>query len=391
MTYDFTTLPDRWDTGAEKYELMKERCPDVPRGIVPFSVADMDLLPPPELAEGICDFMTGRVFGYTRTPEAYITTFQRWMRRRHGVDIPAQWVIDADSVLGAMHQMIRAFTRPGDGIVDMTPAYPPFLDAPELLNRRRLDCPMVLGDNRRYTIDFTLLEELCSREDTAMLIFCNPHNPVGRVWERRELEQVADICLRHGVFIISDEIHADLILPGHTFTSMASLEEKYLRNCAVSTSATKTFNIAAIKGAAVVMADEERRSRYHACRGDSGRDILSYAACIAAWERCEGWLDQLLTLLDGNFRLLADFCRTHLPEVGVTPLEATYLPWLDFRFLGMTPEEQERFMGEQARCFFTEGYHFGAAGRGFERWSIACPAHVLQEGLERMESAVRGR
>ena len=249
MTYDFTTLPDRWDTGAEKYELMKKRCPDVPRGTVPFSVADMDFLPPPELSEGVQDFMRGRVFGYTRTPWEYIAAFQRWMQRRHGVDIPAAWVVDADSVLGAMHRMIRAFTRPGDGIVVLTPAYPPFLDAPEPLNRRRLDCPMVLGDDRRYTIDFALLEDLCRRADTTMLIFCNPHNPVGRVWSRQELEQVADICLRHGVFLIADEIHADLILPGHSFVSMASLEEKYLRNCAVSTSCTKTFNIAAIKGA----------------------------------------------------------------------------------------------------------------------------------------------
>ena len=238
MTYDFTTLPDRWDTGAEKYELMKKRCPDVPRGTVPFSVADMDFLPPPELSEGVQDFMRGRVFGYTRTPREYIAAFQRWMQRRHGVDIPAAWVVDADSVLGAMHRMIRAFTRPGDGIVVLTPAYPPFLDAPEPLNRRRLDCPMVLGDDRRYTIDFALLEDLCRRADTTMLIFCNPHNPVGRVWSRQELEQVADICLRHGVFLIADEIHADLILPGHSFVSMASLEEKYLRNCAVSTSCT---------------------------------------------------------------------------------------------------------------------------------------------------------
>ena len=159
----------------------------------------------------------------------------------------------------------------------------------------------------------------------------------------------------------------------------------------MSTSCTKTFNIAAIKGAAVVMADEERRRVYRAQREDSGRDILSYAACIAVWERCEGWLDELLTVLDGNFRLLSDFCRDHLPEVGVTPLEATYLPWLDFRFLGMEPGEQERFMGEKARCFFTEGYHFGAEGAGFERWSIACPRHVLEEGLVRMERAIRSR
>lgn len=391
MKYDFTTLPDRWDTGAEKYELMKERCGAVPRGTVPFSVADMDFLPPPELAEGVAAFLHRRVLGYTRAPESYFNAFLRWMHRRHGVALERQWVVDADSVLGAMHQMIRAFSRPGEAIVVMTPAYPPFLDAPEGLDRRRLDCPLLLGADHRYGIDYDALEALCRREDVRLLIFCNPHNPVGRVWSRQELEQVADICLRHDVFIISDEIHADLILPGHVFTSMASLPERYLRNCAVSTSATKTFNIAAIKGAAIVMADEERRRLYRTCRTDTGRDILSYAACETVWEKCEPWLDELLTVLEENRRLMAGFLADRLPEVEMTPLEATYLPWLDFRFLGLTPEAQARFMAEKARCFFTEGYHFGKEGAGFERWSIACPTRVLAEGLERMEQAVRSR
>ena len=390
MNYDFTTLPDRSSSTAEKFVNMRRIDPSVPSNIVPFSVADMDFLPPPQLIKGLQDFIGRTIFGYTLTPSSYYEAVLDWMRRRHGLKIPREWLVDADNVIAALRQMIEAYTAPGDGIIVMTPAYPAFLSSVEATRRSLLACPLKL-ENNRYSIDYNVLEELCRREDAKILVLCNPHNPVGRVWSRQELEQVADICLRHGVFLIADEIHADLILPGHSFVSMASLEEKYLRNCAVSTSCTKTFNIAAIKGAAVVMADEERRRVYRAQREDSGRDILSYAACIAVWERCEGWLDELLTVLDGNFRLLSDFCRDHLPEVGVTPLEATYLPWLDFRFLGMEPGEQERFMGEKARCFFTEGYHFGAEGAGFERWSIACPRHVLEEGLVRMERAIRSR
>lgn len=391
MTYDFTTLPDRWDDHAEKYEMMKRRCPDVPRGTVPFSVADMDFLPPPELAEGLSAYFTGHVLGYTLTANSYYQAFTDWMRRRHGLELEREWLLDADSVIGAMHQMIRAFTQPGDEIIVMTPAYPPFLAAPDLLNRRRVDCPLKMDAQRRYQLEPDRLEELCRSPRAKILLLSNPHNPVGRVWSRRELEDIAEICLRHQVFIISDEIHGDLIMPGYTCTSMATLPEKYLANCAVSTACTKTFNVAAIKGAVIIMQDAERRRLYAAQGTLPGRDILSYVAAELLYRKGEPWLEQLLGVLDGNRRLMEDFLRAKLPEVGITPLEGTYLQWLDFRFLKFSPQEQERFMGEKAHCFFTEGYRFGEDGAGFERWNLACPADVLLRGLERMEHAVRGR
>lgn len=389
MTYDFTTLPDRWDSGAEKYEMMKERCPGVPRGTVPFSVADMDFLPPPELAAGLQAYLQGRILGYTLPPETYYQVLQQWMYRRHGLEIPRTWLLDADSVIGAMHQMIRAFSKDGDQIIVMTPAYPPFLAAPGLLNRKRVDCSLHLNEEHTYTIDYDLLEDLCRPKDARLLILSNPHNPVGRVWSRQELEQIADICLRHQVFIISDEIHSELILTGHTFTSMAALQEKYRNNCAVSTACTKTFNVAALKGAAVIMADEERRRAYTAYGEVPGRDILSFAVSEILFRHCEPWLEELLSVLELNRRLMEDFLRQRIPEVGISPLEGTYLQWLDFRFLKLDPQEQERFMAEKAHCFFTEGYRFGKDGEGFERWNLACPADVLLGGLERMEKAIR--
>lgn len=390
MRYDFTTLPDRSGSNAEKFCNMRRKDPHVPADILPFSVADMDFLPPPELVRGLQEYIGSTIFGYTLPSESYYEAILDWMRRRHGLTIPREWLVDADNVIAALRQMIQAFTAPTDGIIVLTPAYPAFLSSVEATRRRLLSCPLRLEESG-YTIDFDRLEQLCRRPEATLLVFCNPHNPVGRAWTREELERVAEICLREGVFIVSDEIHWDLILPGATFTSMAALAPAYQRNCAVSTACTKTFNLAALKGAVVIMADPERRAAFTARNGVSGRDVISYAACELAYRRCEGWLDELLTVLDRNRALMEDFLRQRLPEVGIVPLQATYLQWLDFRFLGLDEQAQEDFMAYEARCFFTEGYKFGAGGAGFERWNIACPQQVLLAGLERMERAVRSR
>jgi len=391
MHYDFTTLPRRWNTGAEKFHNMTQKAPDVPEGVVPFSVADMDFLPPPELLEGLHQVVDETIFGYILPGDSYYDAILGWMDRRHGVKVRRDWLVDADNVLEALRQMILAYTQPGDKILTLTPSYPPFLSIPVDAERQLLQCPLRMGEDRRYMIDLDRLEDFCRREDVKLLAFCNPHNPVGRAWTVEELTQVADICLRHGVFIVSDEIHWDLILPGTTFTSMALLPEKYLANCAVSTAVSKTFNIAALRGGTVILPDEDRRRRYHAHDGISGRDVFSYAATEIVYTRCEAWLEELITVIEGNRRLLADFMAQRLPEVGVTPLEATYLQWLDFRFMGLDPQELENFMAYQARCFFTEGYKFGEGGAGFERWSLACPEQVLLAGLERMEKAIKSR
>ena len=391
MKYDFTTLPDRWHSSAEKFCNMRQKCPDVTPDILPFSVADMDFLPPPALVKGMQAFIGREILGYTLPSDSYYQAILDWMARRHGLKIPREWLVDADNVIGAMRQMICAYSQRGDQVITLSPVYPPFLFSVPALERELVECPMVLGEDKRYQIDWNRFEEVCSQERAKILLFCNPHNPVGKAWSREELERVAEICLRHHVFIISDEIHWDLILPGTVFTSMASLSPEYQANCAVSTAATKTFNIAALKGATIILADEQRRRDYKALNGVAGRGILSYVACEIAYRQCEDWLDELLPVLEDNRRLMAEFMAQRLPEVGVIPLEATYLQWLDFRFLNLSPAEQEDFMAQKARCFFTEGYKFGTGGAGFERWNLACPQSVLLAGLERMERAVHGR
>lgn len=390
MKYDFVTVPDRFNTMAEKYVQMRKLLPGVKDNIVPFSVADMDFVLPSDLKQGMMSYIDDRILGYTLPKEAYYEGILNWIKKRHGLELDREWLVDADNVIDALKQMIFSYTEPEDEIVVMTPAYPPFLFSVPMAHRRLIESPLY-NEAQSYQINYELLEEQCKRETTKLLLFCNPHNPVGRCWTKEELIKVADICLTNNVFIISDEIHWDLIMPGHTFTSMASLEEKYARNCAVSTSATKTFNLAALKGAVIILRDEMRRTvylDYVQAHGVSGRDILSYVGCEVAYRTCEEWLDELLFVLDRNRELLKDFFTNNIPEAVVYPLEATYLQWIDFRFLNMTSKEQEAFMQQKANCFFTEGYKFGSSGAGFERWNIACPEKVLLEGLERMKNAI---
>ena len=391
MGYDFTSLPDRRRSGAEKFHNMRQRCPHVPEDVIPFSVADMDFLPPPALVEGLQAFIGNEIMGYTLPAESYYEAVLNWYSRRHGLSIPREWLLDVDAVIPSMRHMIRTFSCPGDEVLLLVPVYMPFFSSIEELGRQVVSCELILGADMRYTINFDRLEYLCRSSRAKILLFCNPHNPVGKIWSQTELEQVADICLRHQVFIISDEIHWDLILPGNHFVSMASLPEKYLQNCAINTAATKTFNVAALRGAATILPDEARRKQYLETDDASGPGILSYVACELGYNRCEAWLDELLLVIQDNRDLLIEFMKQRLPEVGVIPLEATYLQWLDFRALGMDAAELEAFMAEKAFCFFTEGFKFGPGGAGFERWNLACPRHVLLAGLERMEKAIRSR
>lgn len=390
MNYDFTTLPERRGTGSEKYLNMLRLDPETPEDIVPFSVADMDFLPPPELVDGLKDFLDHNVLGYTLPTDSYYETVLDWYRVHHGLSVRREWLIDGDNVIDVLRQEIRCFSRESDSVLTMTPAYPAFLSSVQATGRKLLPLGLLEKDGR-YAIDFDGLERECRRPDVSILLLASPANPVGRVFTREELTELARICLENHVFIICDEIHWDLIMPGHSFVSMLDLEEPYRQNCSVSTAATKTFNMPAMKGAEVVICNEERREQlrsYLDREGVPGRGVLSYAAAEIAYKRCGGWLQELLKVLDSNRRLLEEYFADHIPEAVVYPLEGTYLQWIDFRFLHKEPKELEHFMAFEARCFFTEGYKFGKEGEGFERWSIACPQDVLLAGLERMSAAV---
>lgn len=390
MKYDFETVINRYNTGSAKYEQMLGWNPDVSEGIIPFSVADMELKNPPEIIEGIKKYLDNTILGYTIPTKEYNEAVVGWMKKRHDWDIKEEWIVGSPGVVGAFFSAIKAFTEPGEGVIINTPVYYPFYNAIEK-NERRLVKNSLVNNGERYVIDYEDLEEKAKDPNNKILLFCSPHNPVGRVWEREELEKVAEICIRNNVLIISDEIHFDLIMPGHKHTVMAKLSKEVEDNIIVCTAPSKTFNLAGMQTSNIIIPNEEIRKDYLkevTSNGFFTLGILGYKACEIAYTECEEWLDQLNELIYHNHLELKKFFQENLPEIKVFDLEGTYLQWMDFNSLGLENEELEKLMHMEAEVFFDEGYIFGEEGNGYERMNIACPTKVMIEGLERIKKAV---
>ena len=391
--YDFESVVNRHGQSSEKWVLMRRQCPEVGEEVVPFSVADMELKHPPELVRGLIDYIADdAVLGYTIPYDAYYDAVTGWMERRHGWRIEREWISVSNGVIPAIYDLVKAFAGRGEGVILLTPVYYPFYNAVVRNGRRVLDCPL-RDTGGAYEIDFDLLEKTARDPAAKLLIFCSPHNPVGRVWRREELERVGDICLRHGVTIVSDEIHFDLVLPGHRHTVMASLSEELADAVVTCTAPSKTFNLAGMQTANIVIRNPALRAAYREEQARSGFDCLNalgFRTCELAYTKCEPWLDALLELLERNRRALSNWLAERMPRVRMYPLEGTYLAWLDFRALGLAPEALETLMTRKAQVFFDEGYIFGEAGAGFERMNIACPTRVLLDALERVASATAG-
>lgn len=394
MPYDFTTIVNRHAQASEKWALMRRRIPDISEDIVPFSVADMELKNPPEIIQGLIDYLShDAILGYTVPYEAYYNAVINWMAKRHDWMIEPEWISVSSGVIPALYDLVKAFAPEGEGVILLSPSYYPFYSAIEKNHRRVIDCPLI-DTGKTYEIDFAKLETLARDPKTKLLIFCSPHNPVGRVWRREELSRVGEICARNDITIVSDEIHSDLIMPGYTHTVMANISAELADRIITCTAPSKTFNLAGMQAANIVIKNPALRKTYREEQARSGFDCLgalAFRTCELAYTKCEKWLDELIQLVAHNKKVLTDFMAEHLPEVKIYPLEGTYLVWMDFRALGMSAEALETFMIEKARMFFDEGYIFGEAGAGFERMNIACPTRVMLDGLQRIVDALKIR
>lgn len=388
MTYDFVTAPDRRNVGASKWIDMAEKIPEAGEGIVPLSVADMEFENPPEIIEGLKEYLDHAVLGYTEATQSYYDSVISWMQHRHGFTPKKEWFVMTAGVVPAVKEMVANFTKPGDSVLMLTPVYYPFYSCVEANQRTVVGSELILDDSG-YSIDFTDFEEKASRPEVTLFILCSPHNPIGRIWTKEELEKLFEICYRNHVFVISDEIHFDLIMPGYTHISAGVLDEKYLDNCAICTAPSKTFNLAGLQTSNIFIPNAEYREKMTAARGYFALNIFGYKACELAYNCCEKWLDELLLVLDENRKAVEDYIAENMPEVKVQRLEGTYLMWLDFRAWKMTAKELEDFMLHKAFVAFDEGYVFGKGGEGFERMNIACPKHILLEALERIAKAHR--
>ncbi|MBN8726781.1 MAG: pyridoxal phosphate-dependent aminotransferase [Xanthomonadales bacterium] len=389
--YDFTTLVDRSGMSSAKWNAMRRANPEVPPGIAPFSVADLDLPHPPEIIDGLKAFIEETPLGYTAPSAAFTNAVTGWMQRRHGWTVDADWLVQTPGVVPALFTAVRAFSEPGDGVIVQTPAYHPFYLAIEKNRRRVVRNPLRL-DEGRFTIDFGQLERLAAEPANKLLLFCSPHNPTGRVWTPDELRRLAEIVIAHDLVLVSDEIHFDLVLPGHRHTVMSTLGAEIAARTLVCTAPSKTFNLAGLGASNIVISDPELRRRFTAERDATGFFFLTapaYKGCELAYTKGEAWLDGLLGLIDRNHRLTRRFMADHLPQVTVFDLEGTYLQWMDFRGLGLGAPELRAIHQREALVFFEEGTTFGEEGAGFERMNIAAPTAAVEAALERLARAHR--
>ena len=390
--YDFKTVVDRKNTGSLKWNEMYRYNPDLPDGIVPFSYADMEFRNPPELMEGLREWLDTAILGYAEATDDYYDSIVGYMQRHHNWKIEKDWIHLSPGIVPALYDVVKAYTKPGEGVILMRPVYYPFIRAVEVSGRKMVINELKNVDGR-YEIDFDDLEEKAKDESTKVLLFCSPHTPVGRVWTEAELRKVGDICLRNNVLIISDEIHFDFIFPGNKHTVFATLSEELAQNCIVCTAPSKSFNLGGVMVSNIIIPNGElRQCLYDYCYDNNGQWTLNtFAFKIGelAYTRCDDWFKALMETLIENKKFVEDYIAENIPQIKVTPLEGTYLMWLDCRALEMEPDELDKFMKEKAFMFMDGGNMFGNEGNGFERLNIACPKVVLEGALDRLNNAVK--
>lgn len=381
MKYDFETFHLRRGVSAIKWDSIGQQADDV----VPLSVADMELMSPPQIIKAVTEAAEYGMYGYSWWDEKYGKAVQHWMKTRHDWEIDPSWIIQTNGVVPALYAAVRAYTQPGDNVLMITPVYYPFYRAVLRNERKIVESPLKLEDGH-YHIDFEDLAE--KAKQCKMLILCSPHNPVSRVWTEEELRRIGDICLENNVLVVSDEIHFDLVMPGYKHTVYATLGEKYAQNCLVCTAPSKTFSLAAMGMSNIIIPNKELREAFDFQVNVSGcytYNVFGLRATEVGYTQCADWVDELLEHIHGNYLYFKDFMAQNFPAVKVFDLEGTYLCWFDCRCFGLKGEELEKVLKEEAKLFLDDGYIFGEAGDGFERINLACSRKVLENSLERFK------
>jgi len=330
------------------------------------------------------------IFGYTGAPDSYYDAVIAWMRRRHGWNIEREWFVLTPGVVPALRLLVKAFTQPGDEVVVQTPVYYPFFDAIKDNGCEILDNPLRL-EGKQYIMDIADLERKIGPR-TKMIIVCSPHNPIGRVWTAQELKELGQLCLRHNILIVSDEIHGDLVHRGFTHTPLPMVSPEFVQKFVVCTAASKTFNLPGLKTSSIIIADKEKRDCFCAVMRSCGMgapNMFGLAATEAAYRYGEPWLEELLDYLQGNVKLIMNFAAERIPGIKVIQPQGTYLVWLDFRGCGIDPARLGAFVREDAKVGLEAGKMFGCKEDGFERMNTACPRSILEEGLTRLEKAIK--
>ena len=390
MRYNFDEIIDRRNTDCLKYDFAAER--GKPADVLPLWVADMDFRTAPGIIERAVSDAAFGIYGYTESREDYFRAVAGWYREYFGWNVERSWLVKTPGIVFAIGVAIQALTEPGDGVMIQQPVYYPFGEVIRDSGRKLVNNELVLRDGH-YEIDFEDFERKIAQEQVKLFVLCSPHNPVGRVWTPDELRKTGEICLRHGVKVVSDEIHSDFVYEGKRHYVFPTVDVAFQDICIVCTAPSKTFNLAGLQVSNIFIPNQQIRRAFRrqmSAVGYSQVNMIGLHACQAAYETGREWLEELKVYLKGNLDYVRDYLAEQLPEVRLIEPEGTYLIWLDFRALGLSEERLERLIVREAKLWLDSGAIFGAAGEGFERVNIACPRAVLREALLRLRGAVRG-
>lgn len=380
MKYDFDNIVERRGTNSYKWDSATDS------NVLPMWVADMDFRTAPTIINALQKRVQHGIFGYTKVPNAYYEAVISWFARRHGWRMEKEWIIYTTGVVPALSAIIRALTLPGDRVLVQSPVYNCFFSS-----IRNNGCEIVYNElkysDNTYTVDYDDLNLKCSDPEVKLILLCNPHNPIGRVWTKEELEIIGDICIRNGVFIVADEIHCDLVYPGHTYTPFASISDEFLQNSATCSSPSKSFNLAGLQIANITIANQEIRQNVD-------KSINIHEVCdvnpfgveglMAAYNYGEEWLEELIGYLYSNYLFTKEFFETNLSRIPLIKLEGTYLLWADCSALRKSSQDITQALLKEHKVWLNEGVFYGENGKEFIRINIACPRVILTEGLNRM-------
>lgn len=386
--YDFDKIIPRRGTNSYKWDSMPED-----RDVLPLWVADMDFRTAPAIIDALARRVEHGIYGYVHVPVKYYKSVIDWFDRRHNWLIDREWFIYTSGVVPAISAVIKALAEPGDGVIVQTPVYNCFFSSIRNNGCRIITNPLKY-ENRTYHIDYEDLERKAAAPDTKLMLLCNPHNPAGRVWTREELCRIGEICIKNHVTVISDEIHCELVFPGHVYTPFASINKKHLQNSVTCISPSKSFNMAGLQIANIIAADDRVRQQIDkAININEVCDVNPFGieATIAAYNQGEEWLIQLLDYLKTNYDFLCDFFTKNLPQFPVTELEGTYLVWTDCSILHVSSDELQALLLEETGLWLNSGTMYGEDGEGFMRWNIACPRAVLEDAMTRFLKFVSTR
>ena len=395
MAYDkvfFDTYVERRGTRSIKWDGCNAKFgvePDVE--MLPMWIADMDFTAPAEVVEAVTERAQHGVYGYiTNRPNSFVDAIANWVSRRYGWKAEHDWILFTPGVIPGFNITYQTFTQPGDGIIVQTPIYYPFMDGIRNNGRKMVVNPLVETDGY-WTMDFDLLEKQVKDPANKILIMANPHNPTGRCWAKEELTRLGELCADNGVLLICDEIHADLIMPEATFCSMGTLSEKILNNTIFHYAPSKTFNLAGLQTAYVIIPNPEIRAKFE--QGLTANRIFNMnwfgqVALEVAYNRCEDYVTGLCDYVSANMDYMGEYLRQNLPQLKMRKSEGTYMVWVDFRGTGMTTEEIEHFIAHKAHIGVDMGTWFGPGGEGFLRFNLACPRSLVEKAMQMLTEAL---